>query len=116
MRAAEPLSYAGAVASSPQVISSFNIPSQVYNMDGTEVPLDPLSLKVVTVRGVKHPIEITTGNKAQITCVLACSVSSDVLLPMIIFYKLTLKPELSYGKVPGTMYSLSRNGWKDSEL
>lgn len=130
LRAAEPLTYARAVASSPQIISSYfdlleqtltdndllDSPSQVYNMDETGVPLDPLPPKIVTVRGVKHPIKTTTGNKAQITCVSSCSASGHVLPPMIIFDRLTLRPDLTYGEVPGTMYGLSKNGWIDSEL
>ena len=35
---------------------------------------------------------------------------------MVIFDRKTLKPELTYGEVPGTMYGLSKNGWIDSEL
>ena len=35
---------------------------------------------------------------------------------MVIFDRKTLKPELTYGEVPGTVYGLSKNGWIDTEL
>ena len=35
---------------------------------------------------------------------------------MVIFNRKTLKPEFTYGEVPGTIYGLSKNGWIDKEL
>ena len=130
VRAAEPLSYSRAVASSPQIISRYydileqtlldndlvDKPTQIYNMDETGMPLDPHLTKIVSIKGTKHPVVVTTGNKAQVTVVSACSASGHVLPPMVIFDRKTLKPELTYGEVPGTMYGLSKNGWIDSEL
>ena len=130
VRAAEPLSYFRAVSTSPQIISRYfdlleqtlidndlmNAPTQIFNMDETGMPLDPHPSKVVTVRGVKHAMSVTTGCKAQITVVSVCSAAGYVLPPMVIFDRKTLKPELTYGEVPGTIYGLSKNGWIDTEL
>ena len=35
---------------------------------------------------------------------------------MVIFDRKTLKPDMTVGEVPGTMYGLSSSGWMDSEL
>ena len=37
-------------------------------------------------------------------------------MPLVIYDKKTLKPELTVGEVPGTMYGLSNKGWIDTEL
>ncbi|XP_064403158.1 uncharacterized protein LOC135348769 isoform X2 [Halichondria panicea] len=130
VRAAEPLSYSRAVASSPQVISCYydlleqtltendllDCPSQIYNMDETGMPLDPAPPKIITVRGVKHPIKISTGNKAQLTCVSAVSATGQIIPPMIIFDRMNIKTAWTYGEVPGTRYGTSKNGWIDSVL
>lgn len=130
IRAGEQLSYSRAVATSPEIIARYfdlleqtlienelmDSPSQIYNMDETGLPLDPKPSKVITTRGVKHPMTINSGNKAQITVVSVCSASGHVLPPMVIFDRKNLKPELTYGEVPGSIYGLSKNGWIDSEL
>ena len=91
-------------------------PCQIFNMDETGVPLDPAPTKVVTMKGIKHPTCVTTGNKAQITVVGCCSAGGNALPPMVIFDRKTLKPILSFGEFPGTHYGLSKKGWIDSEL
>ena len=109
LRTAEPLPYARAVSSSPEIISHYydllektlsdndlmDKPCQIYNMDETGMPLDPTPTKVVTVKGTKHPTCITTGNKAQITVVGCCSADGRALPPMVIFDRKNLKPELT---------------------
>lgn len=91
-------------------------PTQIFNVDETGLSLDPKPAKVVTTHGVKHPMTITAGNKTQITVVSACSAAGYILPPMVIFNRKTLKPELAYGEVPGSVYGMSKNGWIDSEL
>ena len=34
----------------------------------------------------------------------------------MIFDRKSLKPEMTLGEVPGTMYGLSNSGWMDTEL
>ncbi len=130
LRAAESLSYTRAMSSSPQIISRYfdllektlydndlmDKPMQIFNMDETGMPLDPSPMKIITTKGTKHPTSVTTGNKSQITVVSSCSASGYVLPPMVIFDRKILKPELTIGEVPGTLYGLSKNGWIDSEL
>ena len=130
LRTAEPVSYARAISSSSEVISNYydllektlsdndlmDKPCQIYNMDETGMPLDPTPTKIVTVKGTKHPTCITTGNKTQLTVVGCCSADGRALPPMVIFDRKNLKPELTFGEFPGTLYGLSKNGWMDSEL
>ena len=40
----------------------------------------------------------------------------EIVQSVVIFDKKSLKPEMSIGEVPGTMYRLSGNGWIDSEI
>ena len=130
LRMAEPLSYAQAVASSPEIIDHYydlleqtlvdndlvGKPMQLFNMDETAMPLDPTPTKVVVLKGTKHPTSVTSGNKAQITVVACCNAASYVMPPMVVFDCKTLKPEMAFGEVPATVYGLSKKGWMDSEL
>ena len=85
-----------------------DMPTQIFNVDETGMPLDHRSSKVITVRGVKHAISITSDDKSQITVVSASSASGNILPSMVIFDRKTLKPELAFGEVPGTVYGLSK--------
>ena len=91
-------------------------PCQVFNADESGMPLDPPSLKVVATSGAKHSQVICSGNKAQITILACCNAAGYAMPPMVIFDRKSLKPELTVGEVPGTMYGLSGSGWIDTEL
>ena len=78
--------------------------------------LEHSSSSVIVPRGIKHPTSITSGNKAQITVLACVSASGYALPPLVIFDRKTLKPELTEGEVPGTMYRLTASGWIDSEI
>ena len=39
-----------------------------------------------------------------------------MLPPLVIFSQKQLRPELTVGEVPGTMYGLSDIGWMDGEI
>lgn len=91
-------------------------PCRIFNMDETGMPLDPTPPKVVSIRGTKHPISTTTGDKSQITVAACCSAGGYSMPPMVIFDRQRLKAELTKGEVPGTLYGLSKTGWMDSDL
>ena len=91
-------------------------PCNIFNMDETGMPLDPIAPKVVAKRGTKHPVATTTGDKSRITVVSCCSTAGYAMSPMVIFHQKTLKHELTKGEVPRTMYRLSNSGWIDSDL
>lgn len=85
-------------------------------MDESGFPLDPKSLKTIHVRGDHNPYTISSGNKTQITVVGCVSAAGQCLPPMVIWDRKTLKPELTIGEVPGTLYGLSTKGWMDQHL
>ena len=130
LRAAEPLSYARAVCSQPEILNHYydllqqtliehdltDKPNQIFNLDESGMPLDPCPPKVITQKGIKHSASITTGDKAQITTLACCSAAGYVLPPLVVFDRKKLKSEMTVGEVPGTMYGLSSNGWMDTEL
>ena len=121
------MSYSRSIGSRPEIINAYfdlleetlvendllESPCQLFNMDETGMPLDPKAPKVVSRKGMKHPVSISSGNKAQITVVSCCSAGGHHIPPMVIYYR---RPELTNGEVPDTIYGLSRNGWMDSDL
>ena len=91
-------------------------PAHIFNMDETGVPLDPKAPFIVAGRGQRHPSYLSGGSKSQITVLSCCNAAGYTIPPFVIFDRKALKPELTLGEVPGTMYGLSSSGWVDSEL
>ena len=91
-------------------------PCQIFNLDESGFPLSPKPPKVITKKGEKHPSCITGQDKSQITVLCCCSAGGYAIPPLVIFDRKTLKPELTEGEVPGTMYGLSSSGWMDAEI
>ena len=130
LRTTKPVSYICSVGTRHDIISRYfdlleetlienNLiekPCNIFNMDETGMPLDPLAPKVVAKRGTKHPVATTTGDKSRITVVSCCNAAGYAMPPMVIFHQKTLKHELTKGEVPRTMYRLSNSGWIDSDL
>ena len=126
----EPLSYIRATASHPDVLEKYfeelectlsaneilDKPSLIFNMDESGFPLDPKNPFIVCRRGERHPSFITSGSKVQITVLACCNAAGYAIPPLVIFDRKILKPELTFGEVPGTMYGLSSSGWIDSEI
>ena len=77
--------------------------------------LDPKAHFVVDHCGQKTPCT-SSGSKAQITVLACCNAAGYTLPPYVIFDKKILKPELTTGEVPNTLYGLSENGQIDSKL
>ena len=130
LRTAAPVSYARLVASDPEIINNYynlleltlsendllDKPAQIFNIDETGMPLDPSPPSVIARRGQKHPSAVGSGDKTQITVLSCCSAAGYALPPFVIFDRKSLKPELTVGEVPGTVYGLSSKGWIDGEL
>ena len=90
-------------------------PCQLFNLDESGFPLNPNPPKVISAKGEKHPSCVTGHDKSQITVLSCVSAGGYAIPPLVIFDRKTLKPELTEGEVPGTMYGLSDSGWMDSE-
>ena len=130
VRVASRLSYVRAVAHDPEIFQGYfdlleealsknklmNDPVHIFNCDESGFPLEHKPGKLIGMRGQKDLHTTTSGDKAQLT-VLACVSASGYPLPLlIIFGRKRLKPELTEGQIPGTIYGLSDNGWIDSEI
>ena len=130
LRTAEPVAYARVVSSSPAILDYYfdllestleengltEKPCQIFNADESRMSLDLPSLKVVAPMGARHSRVVSTGDKAQISILACCNAAGFAVPPMVIFDRKSLKPEMTIGEVPGTMYGLSANGWMDTEL
>lgn len=126
LHTAEPLAYARAVSSMREILyryydlleqtmkehDIYDKPSSIFNLDETGMLLDPTPPKVVTMKGARHATSVMSGDKTQIIVLGCCSASGYVIPPLVVFDRKTLKPEMTVGEVPGTMYmyGLSKNG------
>ena len=91
-------------------------PCQIFNFDESGFPLNPKPPKVVALKGSKHPSTVVSSERSQITVLACCSAGGNYIPPLVIFDRKTLKPELTRGEVPGTMYGLTDNGWINTEV
>ena len=130
LRTAAPLSYARLMASDPDILCNYydllertltenglvDKPSHIFNLDETGMPLDPSPPLVVAKRGQKNPSAVGSGDKTQVTVLACCNAAGYALPPFVILDRMSLKPELTVGEVPGTVYGLSKKGWIDGDL
>ena len=130
LRTATPLSYARAIAQDPAVFEQyFNLlentlsnndllckPHCLFNCDESGFSMDHKPGKLVALKGMRQFNSMTSGNKSQITVLACCSANGYILPPMVIFDRKRLKPDLTRGEIPGTIYGLSNKGWIDREL
>ena len=91
-------------------------PCQIYNMDESGMPLAPKPLKTIHEKGTKNAFAMTSSMKTQITIVACVNAVGQCLPPMVIWDRKQLRPELTIGEVPGTIYGLSGKGWMDQHL
>ena len=80
------------------------------------MPLDPNPSSVIAPVGYKHVSCMRSGDKTQITVVACCNASGSVIPPLVVFDRKFLKPEYTYGEVPGTAYALSDSGWINAKI
>ena len=73
-------------------------PCQIFNMDETGMPLDPQPLKCVVYRGEKNPVNLSSGDKTQITVAACVSPGGVCIPPTVIWDKKQLSVELLQGK------------------
>lgn len=56
-------------------------PCQIFNCDGTGMPLSPTLTKVVASKGDKYPYSINAGDKSQMTAPMFCLAGGYPILP-----------------------------------
>ena len=93
-----------------------NVPSRIYNMDETGMPLDHKPPKVVARKGMKKVHCRTCGSKGQITMLVCANAAGSVIPPIVIFEGQRFNPEWSKDEVPDTLYGMSEKGWTDQEM
>lgn len=59
--------------------------SRIFNLDESGIPLQHRPGKRIALKGQKHVIVTTSGNKANITVLACVSASGFVMPPMVIF-------------------------------
>ena len=115
LRTAEPLFYIRAMCISEEILDTYfdmleatftdnsllGKPAQIFNIDETGIPLDSKPSSVIAPVGCKHVSCMRSGDKTQITVVACCSASESVIPPLVVFDRKFLKPEYTYGEVPG---------------
>ena len=84
-----------------------NLPSRIYNMDESGMPLDHKPPKVVAPKGMKKVHCRTSGSKGQITIIACANAAGSVIPPMVIFEGKRLNSEWIKGEVPDTLYGMS---------
>ena len=130
LRQAEPLSYARAMGTNPEMIARYfdlleetlgandlaKKPGQIFNCDETLLPLQHNPPKVVSLATQRHPYAITSGEKAQMTILACASASGYSIPPMVVFDRKHLQIEMTRDEIPGTFYGLTDSGWMNAEL
>ena len=93
-----------------------NKPKSIFNCDESMVAMDRRTGKVVVSRNTKQANCETKGTRDHITVNSCVSASGMILPPHIIFQQSF--PSGPYGKdgLDGALYSISLNGFMDSEL
>ena len=78
-RTGEKLAYSRMVSSTSKILDNYfdilestfvendlcDKPFQIYNVDESNIPLDPPAVKVISLSGVKHSQTVSTGNKTE---------------------------------------------------
>ena len=72
-----------------------------------------LTLEVVTWKGHKHPPQVSSGVKSEVTVVGSVCAGEQCMSPMVIWDRKNLPLELAVGEVLGTLFS---KGWIEQEL
>lgn len=91
-------------------------PYQIFNMDESGMPLAPKPPKTIHKKGSKIAVSLTSSTKDQITVVCCVNAAGQCIPPMVIWDRKQLRPELTVGEVPGTVYGLANKGWMDQYL
>ena len=85
-------------------------------MDETGMPLDPKPPLVVAPVGTKHVSCMRTGDKSQITVIACCNAAGYAMPPTVVFDRIHIRQEMTYGEVPGTTYAGTSNGWVNADV
>lgn len=87
--------------------------SSIWNFDETGITLDFQPPKIVAGKDQK-PFSVTSGRRATTTVIAAGSALGETIPPYIIYKDERLMTELTQGCLPGTKFTMTKNGWSTS--
>lgn len=129
LRSPEPTSLARAVGfNRPVVMKFFEIykeeltkgsfsADRIWNADESGLTAVHTPGRIVAKRGDKQVGRITSGERGEtVTIICAMNAAGTYIPPMMIFKRRRMTPLLLKGSPPGTIGSVSDNGWVTSDL
>jgi DDE superfamily endonuclease. len=93
-------------------------PHRVFNVDETGLTtVQSKSSKVFALKGRRQVGSLTTAERGVLSTFVICMSAGGVFVPlMVIFPRQRMKPELADGAPPGTMFSVHKSGWMQTDL
>lgn len=94
-----------------------NQPNLVFNMDETGFPLNNKPSRIVSEKGTKEVVALTSVERGEnVTVIACCSASGAYIPPMVIFKGIRHRPEYVENMPPGTIVTMSETGYINEEL
>ena len=93
-------------------------PARLYNCDETGITF--VQHKHTKILGLKGKRQISSVQSAErgslVTVVKSVSPTGHFILPLLVFPRKCMKPELTHGTPPGSIHACHPSGWKQSEI
>ena len=87
-------------------------PTRTYNMDETGLPTTMTTKKILAERGRRQVGVIASAERGRnTTAVCCCNAAGAFVPPQLIFARKRLTDALKQGAPPGSLFSVSENGW-----
>ncbi|XP_065649038.1 uncharacterized protein LOC136078106 [Hydra vulgaris] len=92
-------------------------PDRLYNMDETSLStVQDGQIKIISARGKKRVGIMTSSERGNsVTAVVCVSAAGFYVPPMLIYKRKRMKPEITIGAPPGTVFSTQEKGWMSNE-
>ncbi|CAK1584773.1 unnamed protein product [Parnassius mnemosyne] len=91
-------------------------PSNILNLDETNLNDDPGSSKCIFRRGVKYPERVLNSSKGAISLMFSAAANGTSLSPYVVYKADNLYSEWIQGGPRGARYNRTSSGWFDSTI
>ncbi|CAG4965545.1 unnamed protein product [Parnassius apollo] len=91
-------------------------PSNILNLDETNLSDDPGSSKCIFRRGVKYPERVLNSSKGAISLMFSAAANGTSLSPYVVYKAENLYSEWIQGGPRGARYNRTSSGWFDSTI
>ncbi|XP_065642522.1 uncharacterized protein LOC136074146 [Hydra vulgaris] len=93
-------------------------PDRLYNMDETSLStVQDGQIKIISARGKKRVGIMTSSERGNsVTAVVCVSAAGFYVPPMLIYKRKRMKPEITNGAPPGTVFNTQEKGWMSNEV